>query len=95
MQMFKFALRFPPEISIAVIKRRIKVAHNSLALFDDGTAGELIVKRLSRSSDKRVKLMKCHLDKWVTLKKKNTDTICQNSEVHVFTDSILCSDDTH
>lgn len=30
-----------------------------------------------------------HLDKWVTLKKKNTDTICQNSEVHVFTDFAL------
>lgn len=31
----------------------------------------------------------CHLDTWVTLKKKNTDTICQNSEVHVFTDIAL------
>lgn len=69
--MFKFALRFfPPEISIAVIKRRIKVVRNLLALFDDGIAGELIIQRLSRSSNKRVKLMKCHLDKWVTLKKK-------------------------
>lgn len=41
---------------------------------------------LDTNSKYQVIFKKCNLTKWVTLKKKNTDTICQNSEVHVFTD---------
>lgn len=54
-------MKFTPEIIITVIRRRIKVALNLLALFDDGIAGELIIKRLSCSSGKEVELMEVGL----------------------------------